>query len=99
MSPSEINFLIFNSIWTILTLVYVTIVPMKFPRAAPRYALLGADCLAMIFWFSGFIALAVFLTSRVCFGNVCNVAKTAVAFSAAEWCVRFYQPTFVEDID
>jgi len=99
MSPSEINFLIFNSIWTILTLVYVTVVPMKFPRAAPRYALLGADCLVMIFWFSGFIALAVFLTSRVCFGNVCNVAKTAVAFSAAEWCVRFYQPSFVEDID
>jgi hypothetical protein len=99
MSPSQINFLIFNSIWTILTLVYVTVVPMKFPRATPLYALLGADCLAMIFWFAGFIALAVFLTSRVCFGNVCNVARTAVAFSAAEWYVQFYQLALIEDVD
>jgi hypothetical protein len=99
MSPSEINFLIFSCVWTILTLLYVAVVPMKFPRVAPQYALLGADCLAMIFWFSGFIALAAFLTPRVCFGNVCNVARAVIAFSAAEWCVHFCQPAFTEDVD
>jgi hypothetical protein len=85
MSPAEINFLVFCSVWTLITLIYVVVAPMKFPRAAHKFALLGADGLAMTFWFAGFVALAVFLSSRVCFGNVCNVAKAAVAFSALEW--------------
>jgi hypothetical protein len=85
MSPSEINFLIFTSVWSFLTLAYLIIAPLKFPSAAPHYALLAVDGIAMTFWFAGFVALAVFLSSRICFGNVCNVAKAAVAFSAAEW--------------
>lgn len=87
MSPSEINFVIFASVWSVLTLIYLVVAPMTFPRAAPQYALLAVDGIAMTFWFAGFIALAVFLSSRICFGNVCNVARASVAFSAAEWFV------------
>ena len=41
----------------------------------------------MIFWFAGFLALAVFLSDRVCFGHVCSAAKAAAVFGAFEWCV------------
>jgi hypothetical protein len=27
----------------------------------------------MLFWFSGFVALAVFLSGRICFGMVCSI--------------------------
>jgi len=85
MSPAEINFLVFASVWTLLSLTYVVIAPLKFPQFAHKWAMLGADALTMTFWFGGFVALAVFLSARVCFGNVCNVARAAVAFSAFEW--------------
>lgn len=85
MSPSEINFLIFASVFSMLSLIYLLVAPMKFPRAAPQYALLAVEGIAMTFWFAGFVALAVFLSSRICFGNVCNVAKAAVVFSAVDW--------------
>jgi hypothetical protein len=85
MPPSQIGFLVFSSVWTLLTLAYLIVAPMKFPRAAPKLAQLGADALAMMFWFAGFVAMAVFLSSRICFGNVCHVAKTSVAFAAFEW--------------
>lgn len=79
--------MIFASVWSLLSLIYLLVVPMKFPRAAPQYALLAVDGVAMTFWFAGFVALAVFLSSRICFGNVCNVAKAAIAFSAIDWFV------------
>ena len=41
----------------------------------------------MVFWFAGFVALAVFLGDRVCFGHVCSAAKAAAAFGAFEWYV------------
>jgi len=85
MSPVEFNFLIFSAVWTLLALAYVVIAPLYFPRIAHKFATLGADALTMTFWFGGFVALAVFLSSRVCFGNVCSVAKAAVGFAALEW--------------
>ena len=93
MAPSEINFLIFASVWTVLTLIYVTVAPRVFPTAAPQYALIAVDGVAMTFWFAGFVALAVFLSSRICFGNVCNVARASAAFAAFDW----FAPPF--DID
>lgn len=53
------------------------------------YAILAVDAVTMIFWFAGFIALAVFLGDRVCYGNVCNCAKTAAVFAAFEWYVEY----------
>lgn len=41
----------------------------------------------MIFWFAGFIALAVFLGDRLCYGDVCSAAKAADVFAAFEWYV------------
>jgi hypothetical protein len=87
MSPTEVNFLLFSSVFSLITTVYLTLAALnKLPAiAANRFALLAADAITMMFWFGGFIALAVFLSSRVCFGNVCNVAKASVAFGAFNW--------------
>jgi hypothetical protein len=86
-SPSEIKYLIFASVWTLLAVLYLALAPLKFPRFAHTYAILAVDAVTMIFWFAGFIALAVFLGDRVCYGNVCNCAKTAAVFAAFEWYV------------
>lgn len=86
-SPSEINFLIFASVWSLLALVYLILSPWKFPTAAHKFGILAAEALTMLFWFAGFIALAVFLTDRVCVGRVCDSAKAATVFAAFEWYV------------
>lgn len=86
-SPAEINFLIFTSVWTILALVYLVVAPARFPAAAHKFGILAAEALTMLFWFAGFIALAVWLDDRVCFGSVCASAKAATVFSAFEWLV------------
>jgi hypothetical protein len=87
MSPTEINFLLFCSVFSLITTTYLGLAAInKLPAAANnRWALLAADATTMTFWFAGFIALAVFLSRRVCFGNVCNIAKAAVAFGAFNW--------------
>jgi hypothetical protein len=90
ISPSQINFMIFASVWTVLALVYLIIVPWRFSDtvAHHKFAILGVESLTMLFWFASFIALAVFLSDRVCFGHVCSAAKAACVFGAFEWYVR-----------
>ncbi|KKY25428.1 hypothetical protein UCDDS831_g02103 [Diplodia seriata] len=86
-SPTEINYLIFVAVWTILALAYLVVAPARFPAAAHKFAMLGVEALTMLFWFAGFIALAVWLDDRVCFGSVCASAKAATVFAAFEWFV------------
>lgn len=73
-----------------VALIYLVVVPWKFATTAAsnKFAILGAEVLTMLFWFAGFIALAVFLSDRVCFGHVCSAAKAATAFAAFEWYVE-----------
>ncbi|KAF2228861.1 hypothetical protein EV356DRAFT_456887 [Viridothelium virens] len=94
MSPSEVNFLIFSSVWSLLALVYLVLAPWRFPDAAHKFGILAAEAVTMIFWFAGFIALAVFLSNRECWGHVCSAAKAAAAFSAFEWAVFVATTTF-----
>ena len=41
----------------------------------------------MLFWFAGFVALAVFLNGRICFGQVCDVSKAGAVFGGLSWAV------------
>ncbi len=85
-SPSEINFLIFCSVWTLLVLVYLILAPAKFPQFAHKYAILGVEAVTMIFWFAGFIALAAKLGTGSCFGyGPCRASKAGIVFGAFEW--------------
>lgn len=86
--PLEVDFLIITAVWTLLALAYLVVAPARFPVAAHKSGILAAEALTMLFWFAGFIALAIFLSDRVCFGTVCSVAKAGTAFAAFEWYVR-----------
>ena len=86
-APAQVSFLLFCSIWSILSLLYLILVPWRFSETKlhHKFAILGVEFLCMLFWFAGFIALAVFLSDRVCFGHVCSAAKAATVFGAFTW--------------
>ena len=91
-SPSQINFLIFTSVWTLLALIYLIIAPARYPTAAHKFGILAAEVLTMLFWFAGFIALAVLLTDVGCsaggaghWWGPCRAAIAGDVFAAFEW--------------
>lgn len=84
-SPSQVNFLLFTCAWTILALAYLIVAPARFPVAAHKYGILAVEFLTMIFWFAGFIALAVLVDEYWCIGRVCDCAKAGAAFGAFLW--------------
>jgi hypothetical protein len=60
---------------------------------AAKCGILALEGLTMLYWFGGFVALAVFLSDRICFGTVCDVARASTAISAVNWLV--WAVTFV----
>jgi hypothetical protein len=90
-APSSENFLLFCSVWTILAVAYLIIAPLHFPTAAHKFGILAAEFLTMLFWFAGFIAVAVLLTDIGCsrYWGVCRASEAAVVFAAFEWYVLF----------
>ena len=85
-SPSRVNFLIFTAVWTFLIAPLLFLAPRRFPRYANKWAVLGLDAVTMLFWFAGFIALAVFHHRLLlCWGHVCHVMIAAIVFGAIEW--------------
>jgi hypothetical protein len=73
----------------LITLTHLIVVPMRFSETKANHAavITGVEGLTMVFWFAGFLALAVWLGNRVCFGHVCSAAKAAAAFGAFAWYV------------
>ena len=88
-SPSQVNFLIFCSIWSILAVAFLILAPRYDTQArhiGHKFAILAVDAVTAIFWFAGFVALAVFIGVPVC-GNdhVCGSLQASVAFGAFLW--------------
>lgn len=82
-SPSQINFLIFLSLYSIIAIAYLEVVPKVFPRAFHPYGALAMEFTNVLFWFAGFIALGVFLSKLLfCRGTVCGAAQADTVFSA-----------------
>jgi len=81
------NFLVFDAVWTFIALGYVVVTPMFFPNLHNRWAVLGVEAITMVFWFAGFIALAVDINHTICLGIKCAIpaARAAAAFGAFEW--------------
>ncbi|KAI9803532.1 MAG: hypothetical protein M1825_001875 [Sarcosagium campestre] len=91
-SPGELNFVVFNCIWTILVLAYLILSITILKKFAHGIAALALDAITMIFWFSGFIALAVRVgNSDAYYGNsdvhtpAYDALRAAVAFAAFLW--------------
>jgi hypothetical protein len=85
------SFLVFAPVWSLAALVALVAVQLKFAHltASPvgRYGLLALEGTTMLFWFAGFVALAVFLADRICFGQVCDVARAGTVIAGLSWAV------------
>ncbi|KAL4927810.1 MARVEL domain-containing protein [Aspergillus undulatus] len=84
----RVNFMLFNSVWTFFIVVpYFILAPMFVPALAHRWALVAVDAVTMIFWFAGFIALAVAVgdVSFCSHFSVCQGLQAATAFGAFDW--------------
>ncbi|KAK0750356.1 membrane-associating domain-containing protein [Schizothecium vesticola] len=84
-TPSSVAFLLFTVLFSLLTLLYLTLVPLYFSRWHHPLASLGAAALSMIFWFAGSIALAASTTPYCGGSSVCGSANAAAAFGFVVW--------------
>ncbi|TVY21079.1 hypothetical protein LARI1_G001091 [Lachnellula arida] len=85
-SPKQINFLIFVPVFSIISTFYLEFVPRFAPKASHPYAHFAVEVLNTLFYFSGFIALAVFVGRLLfCRGSVCSAARADVVFAAFSW--------------
>lgn len=85
-SPSSFNFLTFAPAFSILSILYLELAPQYTPQAAHPFALLAVEATNAIFYFAGFIALAIFLSKLVfCNGAVCEVGRATSVVAAAEF--------------
>lgn len=85
-SPGQVNLPIFNGLWTLLVSIYLIVSPVYFPRLSHKYAVLALDAVTALFWFAGFIALGVFMsTLSLCAGSVCHCARAGIVFASFLW--------------
>lgn len=92
-APSEVNFLIWNFVWSVLALLYLGLAPTYVPNLYHKWAVVGVEGLSVLFWFCAWVAMAAWLgNATVCYGTVCGCARAAVVFSVFEWiawCLSF----------
>jgi hypothetical protein len=88
-SPSVVNFMIFNSVWSLLVLAYVGITPIYMTSIFHKLVALGLNVVTTIFWFAGSIALAVAVGGPWNCGtnSVCGSLEAAIAFGFFLWYV------------
>lgn len=81
--------MVFNSVWSILVLIYVGVIPLVASRLFHKLVSLALNALTMLFWFAGSIALAVrYGPSVYCGGNnICGSTKAAIAFGFFLWAI------------
>jgi Membrane-associating domain len=89
-SPDEVNFMLFNGIWTtFLALPFLILSPRIIQAAELKYALLAVDAVTMIFWFAGYIALGAWLgnwlPSSLCKFTWCRVLQAITVLGSFEW--------------
>ncbi|KAI0893593.1 membrane-associating domain-containing protein [Annulohypoxylon nitens] len=99
-SPPRINFMVFNSVWSLLVLLYVGVVPLYLTSFFHRLAALALNAITTIFWFAGAIALAVLVGAPYhCYAASCgSTADAAVAFGFFLW-VLFAALTVIDALD
>ncbi|KAK6066245.1 hypothetical protein SCUP234_02391 [Seiridium cupressi] len=87
-SPSQINWLLFCSLFTIISVFYLELAPRFMPKFTHPMAMAGIEVANALFYFAGFIALSVFISKLLfCRGSVCGSARADVAFGALEFLI------------
>lgn len=87
-SSSRANFMLFNSIWSILILGYVAAATLFFSHAYDALISLVLLGVTALFWFAGSIALAVAVGGVSCRGDrFCQTTQAATAFGFFIWII------------
>jgi len=95
-SHDTINFNLFVGLWSLVSLVYLVFARLFTPRYYNKFAVLGFEIGAVIFWTAGWISLAALIGTTSCqaayedITRACQTSKTAIAigaFSMAVWMV------------
>lgn len=87
-SPSQFEFMLFTTIWSILILMYISIASAVAPSLYIPVAALALLALTALFWFAGSIAMAVLVGIPDCNGNnFCQSAQAGVVFGFFNWIV------------
>ncbi|MCJ1388845.1 hypothetical protein MMC18_001695 [Xylographa bjoerkii] len=88
-----INFLLFASLWSLLVLAYL-LATLRFGRFSHPIASFVLLLVTALFWFAGFIAVAVF-TGGGCGGDrACQTLAAAAAFGAFLWIIFLVDAVF-----
>ncbi|KAI0422400.1 membrane-associating domain-containing protein [Xylaria grammica] len=84
--PAQIDWLLFVSLFTIISIGVLEGVPKFAPRFFHPYAALSLEFSNALFYFAGFIALSTFMGNLLyCRGSVCSAARADVAFGIFEF--------------
>ncbi|KAK3904567.1 hypothetical protein C8A05DRAFT_42357 [Staphylotrichum tortipilum] len=85
-TPSILSFMLFSSVWSLLVLGYVFLMPLYYARFFQGLAALAIESITMIFWFAGSIALAAYWGAPRCGGNkFCGSVEGVIAFGFFLW--------------
>lgn len=88
-APIPFSFLLFSSLITPFVAAYLAIVPAYLGHTRLNRAglITCIEVLMAVFWGASSISSAVYISHRVCFGQVCNLAKTAVVIGFFQWSI------------
>lgn len=87
-SPAPFSFLIFTSVFSILSVVYLEATPRFAPRLSHSYVAITVQMVNTAFYFGGFIALAVFINNlSFCRGTVCSAGRADTVMAAAQFTI------------
>ncbi|TGJ78347.1 hypothetical protein E0Z10_g10417 [Xylaria hypoxylon] len=84
--PAQVGWLLFVSLFTIISIGVLEGLPRFAPRFFHPYAALSLEFSNALFYFAGFIALSTFMSKLLfCRGTVCGAARADVAFGIFEF--------------
>jgi len=89
----SVNFLLFTSLWSLLVLAYL-LATLRFGRFSHPIASFVLLLLTSLFWFSGFIALAVAVGGGCGLNHACQTMAAASAFGAFLWIIFLVDAVF-----
>ncbi|KAF5702369.1 MARVEL-like domain-containing protein [Fusarium globosum] len=87
-APSPFTYLMVSSIFSIISVAYLSLTPLFVPRIYHQYAAVVVESVNAALYFAGFIAIAVFIGSLImCEGTVCSCARADAVVAAGQFTV------------
>ncbi|KAL6816800.1 hypothetical protein V8C40DRAFT_253754 [Trichoderma camerunense] len=85
-TPPSISFILFSSIFSFFSILYLVFAPRLAPKAVHPKISLSIEAINCIFYFAGFIAVAVCLGDLAfCTGSVCMAGRGTAVLAAAQF--------------